>query len=152
MENILLSTEHYIDIELKEFIEKNYIENFEDAKQLLIKAEIMYPATIIDIYGALKEIIKVYDCKTSLTDHLKLIGDLTIVGVNASIAGKKLGEALRKLPPKQIKWWWGKSNKEKHTITVLLLGCKISYKRVNTNQICRLYKEFTKPKFNRSYH
>ncbi len=31
----------------------------------------------------------------------------------------------------QEKFWWDLSHKEKHEMTVLVLGCKISYKRLN---------------------
>ena len=90
----MLATARFIDERMKMFLIKHYIEPYEFAKDMLIKAEINYPMTIKTLFEGLQELIKAYDDKASLARHLKFIGDLTCVGVNAAIAGEKLREML----------------------------------------------------------
>ncbi len=84
----------FINEVMKEFLEKNFIETHKQCEQLLLEAQIKYPFTIKNIYEGLQICIKNSIDKTSLFVCLKFLGDLSLVGVNAAIAGEKLREAF----------------------------------------------------------
>ena len=85
--------------ELKWFAE-NYIESKEECKELLIKAQIDYPFTIAELKEGCMELQKTSISNPSLIPHIKLIGDLCSIGVQAEIAGESIRKAILKMKNK----------------------------------------------------
>ena len=73
---------------------ENYIENRKLCEFLLEKAEIKYSFTREQFYEGCFELRKGKTDKDLLETHIKLLGELSLVGINASIAGAKIREAL----------------------------------------------------------
>jgi hypothetical protein len=75
------------------FVE-NYIENKDQCEFLLEQAEIRYSLTKKMIYEGCVEIRKNKTEKDLLENHIKLLGEMSNVGIKAAIAGAKLREAF----------------------------------------------------------
>jgi len=75
------------------FVE-NYIEDKKQCEFLLKQAERKYCFTKEQFYEGCKEFRLWRDEKDSLETHIKLLGEMSLIGIKAYIAGIKLREAL----------------------------------------------------------
>lgn len=76
---------------------ENYIENKAQCEFLLEKGEIKYPLTKKYIYEGCYELRRGRTDKEALETHIKILGEMSQVGINASIAGAALREAMKLL-------------------------------------------------------
>ena len=75
----------------------NYRQTKIECARILLQAQKDYPFTIDDFKKGCVELRKIpLEDQDYLPTHIKLLGEMGNVGINASIAGEKLREALQK--------------------------------------------------------
>ena len=96
-ENEAMQYEPVLSEVILDWFDKNYIESRSECAKAVIKATIDYPFTVEELKEKCQELRKTELKNQSLSTHIKIIGDLCNYGVNASIAGEKIREALFKM-------------------------------------------------------
>lgn len=82
---------------LLNWFDKNYTENRKECARLVIEGIRDYPIAPEQLKDGCTELKKTTIKDESLYTHIKLIGDLCNVGVSASVAGKKIRDAILKM-------------------------------------------------------
>jgi hypothetical protein len=77
-----------------EWLQNNYFESIDECKKLIYKATELYVFTQEQFIEGCKEIKKGEFEKRSLWPHLKILGEMSVYGIKANIAGKKFRESL----------------------------------------------------------
>ena len=77
-----------------EWILKNYTEDKLDCEKLLFQASVDYSFTQEQFIDGCKELKRYTLEKVSLKQHLKILGEMSLIGIKSSIAGKKIREAI----------------------------------------------------------
>ena len=73
---------------------ENYIESESECLFLLSEYEKTSAYTINEYIDALKELRKLGTSKDSIATHLRILRELSYIGIDARIAGKKIREAI----------------------------------------------------------
>jgi hypothetical protein len=83
--------------EILNWFTDNYKQDKNECIAILTQAQKDYPFTIEDIKVGCTELRKIpLEDQDHLPTHIKILGELSNVGINANIAGEKLRESLLK--------------------------------------------------------
>ena len=95
--NKAMQYEPVLDAAILNWFDENYIEDINECARIIIKATIDYPFTPKQLQEGCMGLKKTMAKDENLRTHIKLIGDLSNVGMSASIAAEQIREVILRM-------------------------------------------------------